>query len=306
MDGLEFLERLMRAHPMPVVMCSWLTKKGGETALRALDLGAVDFVAKPRLDMERGVEQIGAELISKVKAAARATPRARGGAKPSASVRAMVAERSGAGPLRKTTDVVFAIGASTGGTEALLEVLEALPADAPGVVVVQHMPEQFTRQFAARLDKLCAMRVREATSGERILPGHVLIAPGGTHHMEVERNGAQSFVRLVASSPVKHHRPSVDVLFASCARALGANAVGAILTGMGADGADGLLAMRRAGARTLAQDESTCVVFGMPKEAIARGAAEFVVPLGGVAGALLRLGSGARPVESVSRTLNRT
>jgi len=176
----------------------------------------------------------------------------------------------------------------------LLEVLRGLPADSPGVVIVQHMPEMFTRHFADRLDKLCAVRVHEARHGDRILPGHVLIAPGGGQHMEVVRSGAQAHVVLVQAAPVNHHRPSVDVLFDSCARRLGANAVGAILTGMGGDGARGLLAMRQAGARTIAQDEATCVVFGMPKEAINRGAAEFVVPLGGVAAAMLRLASGRR------------
>jgi two-component system chemotaxis response regulator CheB len=171
-----------------------------------------------------------------------------------------------------------------------------LPADAPGVVIVQHMPENFTKAFANRLDKVCAMRVQEAADGDRVLPGHALIAPGGAQHMQIVRSGAQAIVRLVQAPPVNHHRPSVDTLFQSCARVLGANAVGAILTGMGADGADGLVAMRRAGARTVAQDEATSVVFGMPKEAIARGGAEFVVPLGGIAQALLRLSmeTGAR------------
>jgi two-component system chemotaxis response regulator CheB len=302
MDGLEFLEKLMRAHPMPVVMCSSLTEKGCETTLRALELGAVDFVSKPKIDLQRGVEKLGGELIAKVKAAARARPRGRSGSATTAASPAAAGapafEAPGAAPLRKMTEIVIAIGASTGGTEAILEVLEGLPADAPGVVIVQHMPEQFTRHFAERLDRLCAMRVREAQSGDRILPGHVLIAPGGAQHMEVSRSGAQSFVRLVASAPVNHHRPSVDVLFDSCAKTLGSNVVGAILTGMGADGASGMLAMRRAGARTVAQDEATSVVFGMPKEAIARGGAEFVVPLSGVAPALLRLASGAAPRRS--------
>jgi two-component system, chemotaxis family, protein-glutamate methylesterase/glutaminase len=293
MDGLEFLEKLMRAHPMPVVMCSSLTERDSGATLRALELGAVDFVSKPKIDVQRGIERLAGELVSKVKAAARARPRPRAASRisgrPTATARDGAAGRA---PLPKTTETVIAIGASTGGTQALLEVLEGLPEDAPGVVVVQHMPEQFTRQFAARLDKLCAVRVHEAASGDRILPGHVLIAPGGAQHMEVARSGGQSLVCLVSRPPVNHHRPSVDVLFESCARVLGANAVGAILTGMGGDGATGLLAMRVAGARTIAQDEATCVVFGMPKEAIARGAAEFVVPLAAVPGALLRLGSG--------------
>jgi two-component system chemotaxis response regulator CheB len=333
MDGLEFLSKLMRAHPMPVIMCSSLTERGCETTLKALELGAIDFVSKPKLDVQRQIECLSAEIVTKVKAAARARPRARAacaapapqrplnsakaiapGASglfspvvprdPRSSGRLPVAPRTsevaapvGAdyrAPMRRMTDVVLAIGASTGGTEALLEVLRGLPADSPGVVVVQHMPEMFTRHFAERLDRLCAVRVKEAAEGDRILPGHVLIAPGGTQHMEVYRSGAQSYVRLAARAPVNHHRPSVDVLFSSCAQALGSNVVGAILTGMGADGAAGLLTMRNAGARTIAQDEATCVVFGMPKEAIARGAAEFVVPLSNIAQSLLRLSTSRR------------
>ncbi len=189
----------------------------------------------------------------------------------------------------RTTDVVFAIGASTGGTEALREVLMGLPADAPGVVIVQHMPEAFTRAFAKRLDDACRIRVREATDGEVVRPGLALIAPGGLRHMKLVRSGAQYAVSLFDAPPVNYHRPSVNVLFHSCADVAGANAIGAILTGMGGDGAAGLLAMRLAGARTIAQDEASCVVFGMPKEAIAAGAAELVVSLSGVSSALLRL-----------------
>lgn len=298
MDGLEFLSRLMRAHPMPVVMCSSLTERGCETTLQALELGAVDFVNKPKIDLQRGVEVLAGELIAKIKAAVGSRPRTRDGKtalRPGAPATAVATARAPSRPtLRRTTEVILAIGASTGGTEAILEVLSGLPADCPGVVIVQHMPETFTRHFAQRLDSLCAVRVKEAADGDRVLPGHVLIAPGGAQHMQVYRSGAQTFVRLLASPPVNHHRPSVDVLFESCATALGANVVGAILTGMGGDGARGLLQMRQAGARTLAQDEATCVVFGMPKEAIACGAAEFTVPLGGVAAALLRLSGSAR------------
>lgn len=289
MDGLDFLQRLMRARPLPVVMCSSLTEAACATTLRALELGAIDFVTKPRIDVERGVEGMAADLVAKVKAAARARVKARPGSGRHA-IAAMNVGEAPPPPLRKMSEAVTAIGASTGGTEALLAVLERLPADAPGVVVVQHMPEQFTRQFAARLDRRCAVRVKEAEDGDRVLPGHVLIAPGGARHMELARSGAHTYVRLVGSPPVNHHRPSVDVLFDSCARSLGPNAVGVLLTGMGADGAAGLLAMRRAGARTIAQDEATCVVFGMPKEAIACGAAEFVLPLGAVADGVLRLG----------------
>jgi two-component system chemotaxis response regulator CheB len=291
-DGLEFLERLMRAHPMPVVTCSSLTERGGDTTLRALELGAVDFVNKPKIDVQRGVEMLGAELIAKVKAAARsrARPRTTNGSRSHSSASRIRVENLASGEtVRKTTDLVLALGASTGGTEALREVLEALPADSPGVVIVQHMPAQFTRQFAERLDKRCSVRVHEAKDGDRILPGHVLIAPGGAQHMEVARSGAHAMVRLLTGPPVRRHRPSVDVMFNSCATSLGANAVGAILTGMGGDGAQGLLAMRRAGARTIAQDEATSVVFGMPREAIACGAVDVVVPLEAIASTLLRL-----------------
>jgi len=290
MDGLAFLERLMRARPMPVVMVSSLTEVGCETTLRALELGAIDFVTKPKIDVRQGVEELAADLVARVKAAARSRPRS------PRKVAAAAAAPRVAGALIKSTEVVLAIGASTGGTEALRVVLQAMPADAPGIVIVQHMPEKFTRHFADRLDGLCAIRVREAQDGDRILPGQALIAPGGAAHMEVVRSGAQYHVRLVPGPPVGHHRPAVDVLFHSCARVLGSNAVAGILTGMGGDGAQGMLAMRRAGARTVAEDESTCVVFGMPKEAIAAGAVDVVAPLEAVADTMLRLvgGSAAR------------
>ncbi len=309
MDGLAFLEKLMRAHPMPVLMCSSLTEADCSTTLRALELGAVDFVTKPKVDVQRGLEGAAAEFVRKVKAAARARPRLLATAAlkrlssmpPAKGAPASMPGLRTESPLREATEVIIAIGASTGGTEALREVLEALPAHSPGVVVVQHMPEQFTRHFAERLDRLCAMSVKEAADGDRIVPGRVLIAPGGMQHLQVVRNGGQFVVRLLSSAPVNHHRPSVDVLFHSCAQALGAGAVGAILTGMGADGADGLLAMRRAGARTVAQDEASCVVFGMPKEAIARGAAEIVSPLSGIGAALFRLATNpARPPRGSS------
>ena len=285
MDGLTFLEKLMRRRPMPVLMVSSLTERGADTTLRALELGAIDFVTKPKIDVASGTVELGEEIIAKVKAAAHARVR-----------RAPVVIAEGKIPilppsresLIRSTHMVIAIGASTGGTEALRELLSALPADSPGIVVVQHMPEQFTRSFAARLDGLCQVRVKEAMDGERIIPGHVLIAPGN-FHMEVQRSGASYLVRIRTGDPVNRHRPSVDVLFDSCASVLGRNAVGIILTGMGDDGARGLLAMRAAGARTIAQDEATCVVFGMPKEAIARGAAEQVLPLDQIAAASLGL-----------------
>jgi two-component system chemotaxis response regulator CheB len=274
MDGLTFLEKLMRARPMPVVMVSSLTERGCETTLRALALGAVDFITKPKLDVATGTIDLAEEIIAKVKAASRA--RVMGGVRTVAAAPPPAVAMSQ--PLFHATHKVVAIGASTGGTEAIREVLMPLPAGFPGIVMVQHMPETFTAKFAERLDGLCKIRVKEARDGDRILPGHALLAPGNLH-MEVVRHGAEYSVRVFAGEAVNRHRPSVDVLFASCARHLGANSVGVILTGMGADGAKGLLAMRQAGARTVAQDEATCVVFGMPKEAIALGGASEIVPL---------------------------
>jgi two-component system, chemotaxis family, protein-glutamate methylesterase/glutaminase len=282
MDGLTFLEKLMRAHPMPVVMVSSLTERGCETTLRALELGAVDFVTKPKLDIATGVLDQAQEIVAKVKAAAGARVRARRVAS-EGKAQAVPA----APPVRtlRTTHSIVAIGASTGGTEALREVLCAFPPDAPGTVVVQHMPEKFTASFAGRLDSLARIEVREARDNDRVQPGLALIAPGG-RHMQLVRSGAEYRVRVFAGDPVNHHCPSVDVLFHSCAKNAEPNAAGVILTGMGNDGAHGLLAMREAGARTFAQDEATCVVFGMPKEAIGLGAAEKVLPLERVAAAV--------------------
>jgi two-component system chemotaxis response regulator CheB len=291
MDGLTFLEKLMRAHPMPVVMISSLTERGCETTLRALELGAVDFISKPKIDVVGGTVQLADEILEKVKSAAHAKI---------IGVRRKLA----AGPTRpllsqaliKSTHQVIAVGASTGGTEALREMLEPLPPDSPGIVIVQHMPEKFTRSFAERLDSLCRIRVKEAQDGDRILPGHALLAPGN-FHMEVLRSGAEYRVRVFSADPVNRHRPSVDVLFHSCAKYLGSNVVGVILTGMGADGARGMLEMRKAGARTIAQDEASCVVFGMPKEAIAMGGAEEVLPLGQIPAGVLRMA--AAPLQRV-------
>ena len=293
MDGLSFLEELMRGHPMPVVMVSSLTERGCDVTLRALELGACDFVTKPKIDLARGTADVGTEIVAKVKAAARSRVRAR--VAPSRALETKPANTQSAVSFR-TTQRFIAIGASTGGTEALRDVLTALPADAPPVVIVQHMPPVFTRQFAQRLDGICKVQVREAKSGDALVQGHVLIAPGGDSHLEVVRSGASYGVRLVSAPPVGHHRPSVDVLFDSCARTAGANGVGVILTGMGGDGARGMLAMHRAGSVTLAEDESTCVVFGMPKEAIACGAVDYVVPLDRMAAAMLRAAS-----ETVAR-----
>jgi two-component system chemotaxis response regulator CheB len=282
MDGITFLEKLMRVHPMPVLMVSSLTEKACETTLRALELGAIDYVAKPKLDVKAGTLDLAEEIVAKVKAAARARVFAR---------RAPSHERLPAQPvgaLLKSTHKVIAVGASTGGTEALVQFLEPLPANAPGIVIVQHMPEKFTTSFAARLNSLSNVRVSEARDGDRILPGHALLAPGN-FHMEVLRSGAEYRVRVFVADTVNRHRPSVDVLFASCARHLGSNAVGVILTGMGADGARGMLSMRQAGAHTLAQNEASCVVFGMPKEAIALGGVEEILHLRQMPAAALRL-----------------
>lgn len=284
-DGVTFLAHLMATTPMPVVMVSSLTERGCEVTLRALELGAFDFVTKPKIDLTRGTATVGGEIVAKVKAAARSRVRRARVNSPGTPV---APPAPGATALRlRTTQRIVAIGSSTGGTEALREILTRLPPDAPPIVVVQHMPPVFTRQFAERLDGLCKVRVREAKSGDALVTGHVLIAPGGDSHLEVVRSGAAYGVVLVPGPPVGHHRPSVDVMFESCARMVGQNATGIILTGMGHDGAKGLLAMRRAGAHTAAEDESTCIVYGMPKEAIECGAAEYVLPLDKMAAAVL-------------------
>jgi two-component system chemotaxis response regulator CheB len=281
MDGLTFLEKLMRGHPMPVVMISSLTGKGADTTLRALSLGAIDYVSKPKLDVSNGTIEHAEEIVAKVKAAAR--------------VRVRRASASTATPVPSTgktyhfsaTHKIVAIGASTGGTEALKELLSPLPADFPGIVIVQHMPEAFTRQFADRLDSLCKIRVKEAQDGDHILPGHALLAPGG-HQMAVVRRGMEYAVHVYRGERVNRHLPSVDVLFSSCARSMGKNALGVLLTGMGADGAKGMLEMKQAGAFNIAQDESTSVVFGMPREAILLNAVDRVLPLGHIPDALLQ------------------
>lgn len=281
MDGLTFLEELMRTGPMPVVMVSSLTQEGCDTTLRSLELGAVDFVTKPRLDLSPKTQEIWADLIEKIKAAARAHVRPR---QEAAGPRAL----HPSGARAKVAQHVIAVGASTGGTEAIRDFLMEMPADCPGIVIVQHMPEKFTRAFANRLNNTCAVEVREARDGDRILSGHALIAPGN-HHLELRRLGPQFLARVHDGPPVNRHRPSVDVLFHSIAAHAGGNAIGVIMTGMGDDGARGLLAIKEAGGRTIAQDEATSVVFGMPKEAIALGAADRVVPLERMAGEIIRL-----------------
>jgi two-component system chemotaxis response regulator CheB len=276
MDGLEFLEKLMRLRPMPVVMVSSLTERGSEAALRALELGAIDFVTKPRLGIRDGLLAYTDLIAGKIRvaAAARILPakRAAAGAGPAQAEAPLL--RS---PLLSTEKLII-IGASTGGTEAIRELLQPLPPDSPGIMIAQHMPAGFTHSFAQRLHGLCRIAVSEAVHGERILPGHAYIAPGG-FHLSLARSGANYVAVVDQAPPVNRHRPSIDVLFDSAARHAGKNAIGVILTGMGRDGAEGLLRMRQAGAYTLAQDEASCVVFGMPREAIALGAADEVVAM---------------------------
>lgn len=279
MDGLTFLRKLMRHFPLPVIVVSSLTQKGGEIALEALDSGAVEVMCKPGAAYTVG--DLSVELIDKIKAASRVQVTKRTGAVSKTAQRPRLA-------MTQTTNKVLAIGASTGGTEALASVLSALPSNAPGTCVVQHMPEHFTRSFANRLNDLCAMEVKEAENGDTVSPGKVLIAPGN-FHMLLKRSGAIYFVEVKSGPLVTRHRPSVDVLFKSVARFAGRNAVGVLMTGMGADGADGLLEMKKQGAATIAQDEASCVVFGMPKEAIERGAADHVVPLAKIPAKMLQL-----------------
>jgi len=280
MDGLDFLERLMRLRPMPVVMVSSLTERGSEITMRALELGAVDFVSKPKVGIRSGLLDYTNLIADKIRAAARAKVRALPTRSSSASASTGQTQAAIA-PLRNTlvsTEKLIAIGASTGGTEAIKDVLLRLPPDAPAVIITQHMPAGFTRSFAKRLDTLCRISVKEAEHGERLLPGHAYIAPGD-HHLLLGRSGANYVAQLSDAEPVNRHRPSVDVLFNSVAANAGKNAIGVILTGMGRDGALGMAEMRRAGAYTFAQDEASCVVYGMPREAALIGAACEIVAL---------------------------
>ncbi len=283
MDGLTYLRALMaEARPIPVVLCSALAEAGSEVALRALDEGAVEVIGKPKLGVKSFVEENARELARLLRAAAKARVRSRGRGVPAAPP----AEASTV--LRAVGSDRFVVaGASTGGTEAIRVVLEAMPADAPGIVIVQHMPAVFTAAFARRLDATCRIQVKEAEAGDWITPGRALIAPGDKHLL-VHRSGARYVVELRDDPPVSRHRPSVDVLFRSVARAAGPSAVGVILTGMGDDGADGMREMKSAGAATIAQDEKSCVVFGMPREAIARGGVDQVLPLAQIPAAILR------------------
>jgi two-component system chemotaxis response regulator CheB len=281
MDGIDFLAKLMRLRPMPVVMVSTLTERGAEVTLRALELGAVDFVAKPKIGVADGLARLADQITEKVRIAARAQMRR---PDPAAAQAAPPPPPTAIG--RLSTEKIVFIGASTGGTEATREVLTQLPPDFPAVMITQHMPAGFTKSYAARLDSLCRIRVAEARDGERVLPGHAYLAPGGTQ-MSVEKSGANYVVRVQDGEPVNRHKPSVEVLFKSAARVVGPNALGVMLTGMGADGARAMKEMRDAGSWNVAQDEASCVVFGMPREAIAAGAANEVLPLTQIAPALI-------------------
>ena len=288
MDGLTFLQKIMSQHPIPVVICSSLAEEGAQSTLRALEYGAVDIIAKPRLGTKRFLEESSVALCEAVKAASKARLKPHAPARavePKLTADAILSRATSA--MVETTEKVVVIGASTGGTEALRELLEALPPDTPGIVIVQHMPEVFTRAFASRLDSICQISVKEAETNDSVLRGRALIAPGN-HHLLLKRSGARYFVEIKDGPLVCRHRPSVDVLFRSAARYAGANAVGVILTGMGDDGARGMQEMKEAGAATIAQDEATCVVFGMPNEAIKRGAVDTVLPLPAIPVAILK------------------
>jgi two-component system chemotaxis response regulator CheB len=287
MDGLTFLQKIMRQHPIPVVICSTLAEEGAQSTLKALEYGAVDIIAKPRLGTKQFLEESSMILCQAVKSAAGARLRASSpgrAVEPKLTADAILSRATGA--MLQTTEKVVVIGASTGGTEALRAMLEVLPPDAPGLVIVQHMPEVFTRAFANRLDTLCQISVKEAESNDTVLRGRALIAPGN-HHVLLKRSGARYYVDIKDGPLVCRHRPSVDVLFRSAARYAGKNAVAVIMTGMGDDGARGMREMKEAGAATIAQDEATSIVFGMPNEAIKLGAVDEILPLKAIAKAIL-------------------
>jgi two-component system, chemotaxis family, protein-glutamate methylesterase/glutaminase len=288
MDGIDFLSRLMRLRPMPVVMVSTLTERGADVTLKALELGAIDFVAKPKIGVANGLQMLAQDITDKVRVASKARinkPKVLSGT-PAGQISSPAPRVTLASVGRLSTEKIIFIGASTGGTEATKEVLMSFPSDCPAVVITQHMPPGFTTSYAKRLDGLCKIRVKEAVDGERILPGHAYIAPGGLH-LSVERSGANYVARVADGDPVNRHKPSVEVLFKSAAKCVGANAMGIMLTGMGADGAKAMREMRDAGAYCVAQDEASCVVFGMPREAIAAGAVHETLPLQKIAGHVL-------------------
>ena len=292
MDGITFLANLMRLHPMPVVMVSTLTDKGADVTLQALELGAIDYVSKPKSDLASSLESYAEEITSKIKIAAKANVRAinrearslNASEKYDADVILEKVKRNHF----KTTEKIIAVGASTGGTEAIKEFLIRLPADTPGIVITQHIPSAFSGPFAKRMDSLSKMKVFEARDGQQIIPGHVYIAPGD-QHLIVERNGARYICRLNSGPPVNRHRPSVDVLFRSVAQTVGPNSIGIILTGMGDDGAAGLKELHDSGAKTIAQDEKTSVVWGMPGESVKRGGVDYILPLEEIPGKALKL-----------------
>jgi two-component system, chemotaxis family, protein-glutamate methylesterase/glutaminase len=298
MDGITFLRKLMSQHPIPVVMCSSLTQEGTATLMQALEAGAVDIILKPRVGVVEHLQESSIRICDVIRAAAharvsktrtrQANPAARRVEKKLNADVMLDAPKKTLHAMARTTETVICVGASTGGTEALRTLFEALPIDCPGIVCVQHMPERFTKTFADRLNVLCTVEVKEAEDGDSVLPGRVLIAPGNKH-MLLQRSGARYFVSIKEGPLVSRHRPSVDVLFRSAAKTAGSNAVGVILTGMGDDGAQGMQEMKEAGATTLAQDEASCVVFGMPKEAIARGCVDRILPLEQIAPHIVRL-----------------
>jgi two-component system chemotaxis response regulator CheB len=290
MDGITFLRKIMEERPTPVVICSTLTEKGAETTLQALAAGAVGILTKPKLGLKKFLEDSGVEFIDAVKTAAQANVQRLKSLADMTAKKPILGTQKAPMPaasqaMAETTDRIVAIGTSTGGTQALETVLTALPRISPGIVIVQHMPEKFTALFAERLNSICQIEVREAQNGDRVMPGLALIAPGG-RHMQIKRSGAQYIAEVIDGPLVNRHRPSVDVLFRSAAKFAGKNALGIIMTGMGGDGSRGLKEMRDAGADTIAQDEQSCVVFGMPKEAIKLGAAARVLPLQCIAGAI--------------------
>jgi two-component system chemotaxis response regulator CheB len=290
MDGLTFLEKLMSQHPIPVVICSSLTEKGSQTAMAALERGAVEVITKPKVGTTKFFQESAIRICDAVKSAAGSKP---GRPRPAAMkvqpklTADAVLEKASSKAMIQTTEKVVAVGASTGGTEALREFLQAMPAHSPGIVIVQHMPEKFTAQFAQRLNGICAVTVKEACDGDTVIPGQALIAPGNKH-MLLKRSGARYHVEIRDGPLVSRHRPAVDVLFRSTARYAGSNAVGVIMTGMGDDGARGMLEMKEAGAWNIAQDEASCVVFGMPQEAIKLGGVGQVLPLDRIAGEVVR------------------